>query len=55
MSLERSAQLGCLVAVQVLETEGGQEWTWDREHGVQRLRVAYGPDAAAEIAAVLPA
>jgi len=54
LSLERAAQLGCLIAVQVLETEGGQEWTWDRERGVQRLRDAYGPDAAAEIAAVLP-
>jgi adenosine kinase len=54
LSLERSAQLGCLIAVQVLETEGGQEWTWDRARGVERLRDAYGPDAADEIAAVLP-
>ena len=55
LSLERSAQLGSLIAVQVLETDGGQEWTWDREHAVERLRDAYGPDAAAEIAAILPA
>ena len=54
LSLERAAQLGCLIAVQVLETEGGQDWTWDRARGVERLRDAYGPDAAAEIAAVLP-
>ena len=54
LSLERAAQLGCLIAVQVLETDGGQEWTWDRAHGLERLRDAYGPDAAAEIAAVLP-
>ena len=54
LSLERSAQLGCLIAVQVLETEGGQDWIWDRARGVERLRDAYGPDAAAEIAAVLP-
>jgi adenosine kinase len=40
--------------VQVLETEGGQEWDWDRARGLERLRDAYGPDAAAEIAAVLP-
>ena len=31
-----------------------QEWTWHRESGVERLRAAYGPDAADEIAAVLP-
>lgn len=55
LSLERSAQLGALVAVQVLETEGGQEWVWDRAHGLERLRDAYGPDAAAEIEKVLPA
>ncbi|MEJ3658694.1 carbohydrate kinase family protein [Actinomycetes bacterium KLBMP 9759] len=55
LSLERGAQLGALIAVQVLETEGGQEWIWNREHGIERLREAYGPDAATEIAAVLPA
>ena len=55
LSLERSAQLGALVAVQVLETEGGQEWIWDRAHGLERLRDAYGPDAAGEIEKVLPA
>ena len=54
LSLERAAQLGSLIAVQVLETDGGQEWLWDRAHGLERLRDAYGPDAAAEIAAVLP-
>jgi adenosine kinase len=54
LSLERAAQLGCLTAVQVLETEGGQEWIWDRTRGLERLRDAYGPDAATEIAAVLP-
>jgi adenosine kinase len=54
LSLERGAQLGSLIAVQVLETDGGQEWTWDRAHGLERLRDAYGPDAAAEIDAILP-
>lgn len=54
LSLERSAQLGSLVAVTVLETDGPQEWTWDKAHAVERLRDAYGPDAAAEIAAALP-
>ncbi len=55
LSLERSAQLGSLVAVETLESHGGQEWTWDRAAGVERLRDAYGPEAAAEISAILPA
>jgi adenosine kinase len=54
LSLERSAQLGSLVAVYVLETDGPQEWTWDRERSIARLRDAYGPDAATEIGARLP-
>ncbi|OZM79864.1 carbohydrate kinase family protein [Pseudonocardia sp. MH-G8] len=55
LSLEHSAQLGSLIAVQVLETDGPQEWTWDRATAVTRLRDAYGPDAAAAIEPVLPA
>lgn len=55
LSLERSAQLGSLVAVLVLETVGTQEWTFDREVALTRLRSAYGDEAAAEIATVLPA
>ncbi|GAY08519.1 putative adenosine kinase [Pseudonocardia sp. N23] len=55
LSLERAAQLGSLVAVWVLETDGPQEWTYDRAAGLERLRDAYGPDAAAELAPVLPA
>lgn len=55
LSLERSAQLGSLVAVLVLETVGTQEWAFDREVALTRLRSAYGDEAAAEIATVLPA
>lgn len=55
LSLERSAQLGSLIAVEALESHGGQEWLWDRATGVERLRDAFGPDAADEIAAILPA
>jgi adenosine kinase len=55
LSPERSAQLGSLIAVQVLETDGPQDWTWDRDQALKRLGAAYGPDAAAEIGAVLPA
>jgi adenosine kinase len=53
LSLERSAQLGSLVAVLVLESTGTQEWTWDHEAAQTRLAGAYGEDAAAQIAAVL--
>jgi adenosine kinase len=53
LSLERSAQLGSLVAVLVLESTGTQEWNWDREVATTRLAGAYGAAAAAEIASVL--
>ncbi|OBJ15334.1 carbohydrate kinase family protein [Mycobacterium colombiense] len=53
LSLERSAQLGSLVAVLVLESTGTQEWTWDLGVAKTRLAGAYGDEAAAEIAAVL--
>jgi len=53
LSLERSAQLGSLVAVLVLESTGTQEWQWDHQVARTRLAGAYGEDAAAEITAVL--
>ncbi len=53
LSLERSAQLGSLVAVLVLESTGTQEWDWDHDVAKTRLGGAYGDDAAAEIADVL--
>jgi adenosine kinase len=55
LGLERAAQLGSLIAVLVLETIGTQEWTFDRADAVRRLAAAYGPEAAAEIEATLPA
>jgi adenosine kinase len=53
LSLERSAQLGSLVAVLVLETNGTQQWTWDRDAALSRLAGAYRGDAADEIAEAL--
>lgn len=53
LSYERSAQLGSLVAVLVLETVAPQDWTWDRESALARIADAYGADAAAEIGAVV--
>jgi adenosine kinase len=54
LDLERAAQLGSLIAVLVLETIGTQEWAFDREVALSRLRGAYGPGAAAELDPVLP-
>lgn len=54
LGLERCAQLGSLIAVLVLETVGPQEWTFDRAAALTRIAEAYGPDAAAEIGAILP-
>ncbi|MFZ0832179.1 MAG: carbohydrate kinase family protein [Mycobacterium sp.] len=53
LDLERSAQLGSLVAVLVLETNGTQEWTWERDFALSRLGDAYGRQAADEIGAAL--
>jgi adenosine kinase len=55
LSYERSAQLGSMVAVLVLETVAPQDWTWDRESALARIADAYGQDAATEIGAVVPA
>ena len=55
LSLERAAQLGALVAVHVLEVNGPQEWTFDREVALGRLSDAFGPEAATEVAALLSA
>ena len=46
---ERAAQLGCLLAVYVVEQVGTQEYTLSRAHFLQRCQAAYGADAAAEI------
>ena len=53
LDLERSAQLGSLVAVLVLETTGTQNWTWDLGVAEERLAGAYGSGAADEIVAAL--
>jgi adenosine kinase len=50
LSLERAAQLGCLLAVHVVEKVGTQEYTVHSGPFVKRFADAYGEDAAAEIA-----
>ena len=51
LSLERAAQLGCLLAVYVVEKVGTQEYTLHQSAFVKRFAEAYGEEAAAEIAA----
>ena len=51
LSLERAAQLGCLLAVFVVEKVGTQEYTLHQAQFLQRFADAYGDEAAAEIAA----
>ena len=51
LGLERAAQLGCLLAVHVVEKVGTQEYTLSQTGFVKRFADTYGEDAAAEIAA----
>ncbi|HET6697530.1 MAG TPA: PfkB family carbohydrate kinase, partial [Nocardioidaceae bacterium] len=50
LSLERAAQLGCLLAVYVVEQVGTQEYILSQKAFVQRFADTYGEDAAAEVA-----
>jgi adenosine kinase len=54
LGLERSAQLGCLLATLVLETIGPQDYEADQAELLKRFTAAYGPEAAAEIKDYLP-
>ncbi|HVE63819.1 MAG TPA: carbohydrate kinase family protein [Mycobacteriales bacterium] len=49
LSLERSAQVGTLLATYVLETVGTQEYTVSAESFLTRLATTYGDGAAAEV------
>lgn len=51
MSLQRAAQLGNLLAVSALESVGPQEYDVKPAELAERLGAAYGPEAAAEVAA----
>ncbi len=54
LSLERSAQVGCLVATYVIETIGTQEYVIKPDDFAKRLGEAYGDEAAAEVQPHLP-
>ncbi len=49
LDLRRAAQLGCLLAVYVVERVGTQEYVLSRAEFLQRLHDAYGRDAVDEI------
>jgi adenosine kinase len=49
LSLERAAQLGCQLAVYVVEKVGTQEYTLHQQSFLDRFAGAYGADAAAEV------
>jgi adenosine kinase len=51
LSLERAGQLGCLLAVHVVEKVGTQEYVLHHRAFVDRFASAYGDEAAAEVAA----
>ncbi|MEU7042344.1 carbohydrate kinase family protein [Streptomyces varsoviensis] len=53
LSLERSAQLGCMLATLVIETLGTQEYELRRGHFMERFTKAYGEEAAADVQAHL--
>lgn len=55
LSLERAAQVGNLLAAYVIETVGTQEYDLQPAGFLDRLTESYGPQAAAEVAAHLPA
>jgi adenosine kinase len=49
VSLERAAQVGCMLATLVIETVGTQEYQLRRGHFMERFMKAYGDEAAAEV------
>ena len=48
---ERCAQLGSMIATFCLETKGTQEYLFDRDQFMERFELAYGAEAAADVAA----
>ena len=52
---ERAAEVGCVLAAYVVETVGTQEYSFTPAQFVDRVRSAYGDDAAGDVAAHLVA
>ncbi|MEU7579274.1 carbohydrate kinase family protein [Streptomyces sp. NPDC041068] len=49
VSLERAAQVGCMLATLVIETVGTQEYELQRSNFMDRFTKAYGHEAAGEV------
>ena len=54
LGLERSAQVGAMLATLVLETVGTQEYVVNADEFSKRLAISYGDDAADEVRPHLP-
>lgn len=50
IGLERSAQVGCVLAAYVVETVGTQEYSFTAAQFLTRLEESYGPEAAKDVA-----
>ena len=50
-SLERSAQIGAIIAAYCLENKGTQEYRFDKADFLKRLEETFGVDAASDLAA----
>jgi adenosine kinase len=50
VSLERCAQVGCVLAAYVVETVGTQEYTFTADQFLARLEESYGAEAAKDVA-----
>jgi adenosine kinase len=53
LEAERSAQLGCMLAILALETVGTQEYQFEPGQFIERFTDAYGPAAGADAEACL--
>ncbi len=53
VSLERAAQVGCMLATLVIETVGTRSTSSRRGHFMERFTKAYGDEAAEEVQAHL--
>ncbi|HET7327335.1 MAG TPA: carbohydrate kinase family protein [Nocardioidaceae bacterium] len=49
LQLERAAEVGCVLAAFVVETVGTQEYELSKRMFLERMEIAYGADAAAEV------
>lgn len=54
MELEECAQVGSMAATYCLETQGGQEYRFTREHFIERFSESYGEVAGAKLGEYFP-